>query len=233
MFESISVVRNFPSLIGLDGICLHQWLRPGDWDWSSSNRSSTLTLGVDSSVHADSSSLMEWGRMDTGEPATVSLCSVQKCLIHRVKENTHRRQHRSVFRVDLKGTVEIWIQGSLHWRIPWMEEPGRLQIMGSHKVKHRGVHVHVHTHRSDLYKHMIHFTSTDGTNTTITAPNLTKHFWVCLRPKLSDRTSLDYECLLLYNQRVPLLSNKSQCSMKPISTSILSVLSRKDIQNFF
>ena len=25
---------------------------------------------------------------------------------------------------------------SLAWKIPWMEEPGRLQSMGSHRVKH-------------------------------------------------------------------------------------------------
>ena len=57
-----------------------------------------------------------------------------------------------------------------------MEEPGGLQFMGSHRVRQKGVHVYAHTHYSVLYKHMIHFTSTDGTNTTITlASNLKKH----------------------------------------------------------
>ena len=25
---------------------------------------------------------------------------------------------------------------TLAWKIPWMEEPGRLQFMGSHRVRH-------------------------------------------------------------------------------------------------
>ena len=29
--------------------------------------------------------------------------------------------------------------GILAWRIPWMEEPGKLQSMGSQRVRHDGV----------------------------------------------------------------------------------------------
>ena len=31
------------------------------------------------------------------------------------------------------------------WKIPWTEEPGRLQSMWSHRVKHDGAHMHTHT----------------------------------------------------------------------------------------
>ena len=33
----------------------------------------------------------------------------------------------------------------LAWKIPWTEEPGRLQSMWSHRVKHDGAHMHTHT----------------------------------------------------------------------------------------
>ena len=32
----------------------------------------------------------------------------------------------------------------LAWEIPWMEEPGRLQSMGSQRVRHDGVTKQVH-----------------------------------------------------------------------------------------
>ena len=34
----------------------------------------------------------------------------------------------------------------LAWRIPWTEEPGRLQSMGSQKVRHNWVTKHIHIH---------------------------------------------------------------------------------------
>ena len=39
---------------------------------------------------------------------------------------------------------------TLAWKIPWMEEPGRLQSMGSRRVGHdwaTSLHFHTHTHR--------------------------------------------------------------------------------------
>ena len=34
---------------------------------------------------------------------------------------------------------------SLAWRIPWMEEPGRLQSMGQQRVRQDGALTHTHT----------------------------------------------------------------------------------------
>ena len=34
----------------------------------------------------------------------------------------------------------------LVWRIPWTEEPGRLQSLGSQRVGHNTVLTHTHTH---------------------------------------------------------------------------------------
>ena len=34
---------------------------------------------------------------------------------------------------------------NLAWKIPWMEESGRLQPMGSQRVRHAGA-THTHTH---------------------------------------------------------------------------------------
>ena len=41
---------------------------------------------------------------------------------------------------------------TLAWRIPWMEEPGGLQSMGSQRVRHFHFHFHF-THRMCLYFH--------------------------------------------------------------------------------
>ena len=32
--------------------------------------------------------------------------------------------------------VKIWYSSTLAWKIPWMEEPGRLRSMGSLRVGH-------------------------------------------------------------------------------------------------
>ena len=34
----------------------------------------------------------------------------------------------------------------LAWRIPWTEEPGSLQSMGSQRVRHNGAYTQAHTH---------------------------------------------------------------------------------------
>ena len=34
----------------------------------------------------------------------------------------------------------------LAWRIPWTEEPGRLQSVGSQRAGHDGVTKHIHTY---------------------------------------------------------------------------------------
>jgi len=34
----------------------------------------------------------------------------------------------------------------LAWEIPWTEEPGRLQSMGSQRVGHDQAHMYIHTH---------------------------------------------------------------------------------------
>ena len=47
----------------------------------------------------------------------------------------------------------------LAWRISWIEEPGRLQSIGSHRVRHNWselAHVHTHTHTHTLSHRMLH-----------------------------------------------------------------------------
>ena len=56
----------------------------------------------------------------------------------------------------------------LAWKIPWMEEPGRLQSMGSQRVIHDWatftLHTHTHTHARTYITHHIFFihSSVDG-----------------------------------------------------------------------
>ena len=40
------------------------------------------------------------------------------------------------FRVDFTKKAMAPHSSTLAWKIPWMEEPGRLQSMGSHRVGH-------------------------------------------------------------------------------------------------
>ena len=43
---------------------------------------------------------------------------------------------QSLGREDLLGMEMATHSGILAWKIPWMEEPGRLQSMGSQRVGH-------------------------------------------------------------------------------------------------
>ena len=45
-------------------------------------------------------------------------------------------QVRSLDRKDLLGKEMATHSSTPAWRIPWMEEPGRLQYMGSQRVGH-------------------------------------------------------------------------------------------------
>ena len=55
------------------------------------------------------------------------------------KESTGQRQEAQVLslgREDPLVTEMVTHSGVLDWRIPWTEEPGRLQPMGSQRVRH-------------------------------------------------------------------------------------------------
>ena len=47
----------------------------------------------------------------------------------------------------------------LAWKIPWTEEPGRLQSMGSQRLGHGSVtertHAHTHTHTQNLCEEIL------------------------------------------------------------------------------
>ena len=70
---------------------------------------------------------------------------------------------------NLPAMLEAWVQSLsqedclekemathssvLAWRIPWTEEPGGLQSMGSQRVRHdRETNTHTQTHRHTHYK---------------------------------------------------------------------------------
>ena len=44
----------------------------------------------------------------------------------------------------------------LAWRIPWTEEPGRLQSMGLQRVRHYWAHIHTHTFFFILFPIMVY-----------------------------------------------------------------------------
>ena len=53
---------------------------------------------------------------------------------------------RSLGREDLLEEEMATHSSILDWRIPWTEEPGRPQSMGSHRVGHDLAHLIPHTH---------------------------------------------------------------------------------------
>ena len=55
------------------------------------------------------------------------------------KESTNDLKRRNIIGVIYVGEVEKAMathSSTLAWKIPWMEEPGRLQSMGSQRVGH-------------------------------------------------------------------------------------------------
>ena len=52
----------------------------------------------------------------------------------------------------------------LAWRIPWTEQPGRLQSMGSQRIGHdwaTNTHTHTHTHTHNTHRLGLYFSSRD------------------------------------------------------------------------
>ena len=99
-----------------------------------------------------------WGRMDTYTCMAESLCCLSET-ITRLLIGCTPIQHKKVFKRQQKPSMWyywvyfllwIWSLGwedpvekamaphssTLSWEIPWMEEPGRLQSMGSQRVGH-------------------------------------------------------------------------------------------------
>ena len=65
----------------------------------------------------------------------------------------------------------------LAWQTPWTEKPGRLQSMGSQRVKHDQATEHTHTHTWDSRSY--HFLSTSL---------VTLIMWAGLRPQSLTQT---------------------------------------------
>ena len=77
------------------------------------------------------------------------------------------------------------------WRIPWIEEPGGLQSMGSQRLKHSWAFMHAHKshfiecqnwdyvlHHCVMYEHEIHF------HWRVKKEGKIKHFWISETKKI-------------------------------------------------
>ena len=66
---------------------------------------------------------------------------------HSGKESTCRKQETGVQSLGRENPLEekmATYSNSLAWEIPWTEEPGRLQSMGSQRVKYDWAHARMH-----------------------------------------------------------------------------------------
>ena len=69
----------------------------------------------------------------------------------------------------------------LAWRIPWTEEPGRLQSMGSQSVRHNwttNTHTHTHTH-TPIYTPMSNIWESQFLHILINTFSFWLFWWVC------------------------------------------------------
>ena len=71
--------------------------------------------------------------------------ALKKLLFYKTNKEhlLKKRQQQPVFEYVNKADVSILLEkamathsSTLAWKIPWMEEPGRLQSMGSLRVRH-------------------------------------------------------------------------------------------------
>ena len=74
-------------------------------------------------------------------------------------KNSLAIQETWVWSLDWKDSPEKGMathSNILAWRIPWTEELGRLQSMGSQPVRHNWISMHAHTHTrtTSLFRHM-------------------------------------------------------------------------------
>ena len=127
-----------------------------------------------------------------------ALSSVQKCLIHRVKENTVIGDSTGQFlvltaKVQLKSESRVLCTGgSRGWRSlagysPWgraESDTGSARTCSHTPLWSLQAHASSHLHRQHKHHRSMN-----------TKPE--KHLWVCLRPKLSGRTSLDYNFVFM------------------------------------
>ena len=72
-------------------------------------------------------------RWPSGEGST---CQCRRCKRHEFDPGSRRSPREG------NGSLS----SILAWEIPWTEEPGGLQSMGSQRVRHNWVHTHTHTH---------------------------------------------------------------------------------------
>ena len=77
-----------------------------------------------------------------------------------------KTQETQVQSVGWEDTMEEGMathSSTLAWKIPWTEEPGRLQSLGSQRVWHDWVNEHTHTHTHTQWKYKVPLTSQHNT----------------------------------------------------------------------
>ena len=74
-----------------------------------------------------------------GKPLGILVFSITKALVARMVKRLPEMQETWVQSLGQGDPLEKAIathSSTLAWKIPWMEEPGRLQSMGSQRVRH-------------------------------------------------------------------------------------------------
>ena len=90
------------------------------------------------------SKLEQPGKKNTGSPVKYALCNIGGSVVKNrlPMQKTQEMWVQSLGREDPLGKEMAPHSSLLAWKIPWIEEPGRLQSMELQRVRHDLAHSH-------------------------------------------------------------------------------------------
>ena len=96
-------------------------------------------------------------------------------------------QETQVWSLDWEDPLEKEMaahSSTLAWKIPWTEEPGRLQSMGSQRVRHNWLHFHFHF---GISRYTLYIYKTNNKNLLYSTGNYTQYLLITYNGKESKR----------------------------------------------
>ena len=98
-----------------------------------------ISAGKESTCNAGDPGLIPWWRRSPGEGLGYSLQYSWASLVAQMVKNLPAKFETQVRSLGWEDPLEKGMAAHpsiLAWKIPWMEEPGRIQSMGSQRVGH-------------------------------------------------------------------------------------------------
>ena len=129
--------------------------------WLSSPRNATITRWLQNSImglscHDEDGSYVYQNECTLEEPFKTTLVGYHlhtiklthlKCTAQMIFSGLSTMRETRVRSLGWEDPLEKEMaihSSTIAWKIPWTKEPGRLQSMGSQRVRHDWLHVHIH-----------------------------------------------------------------------------------------